>query len=308
MPRLSTIVCGILLLSAALAMRAQDDEVPLGDLARAMRKEKPADSQPEVIDNDNLSIMMDQAEAERLNRKPVFSIDVSGKTFRMTSPDGTCSLSFDAKATALISTAYISSELPQYELAKLEGGATIHDGVLEVTVHNGTGWELKEVVVGLTLLSRAAAELQPASLISATDFQTEARRPDVTAIFHLKATAPAESTTVFKGVVSDDLSQAKDWHWALIAARGVPPAAPLSTAHGSPVSGPQSIAPTQPGIASAGTQSFPAGPPAPAATVNSLIPLASGIRSSADQSLAQTTIGQPSATTSPSTPSSRPEH
>ena len=94
----------ILLLCAAAPCRAQDDEVSLGDLARSVRKVKPAEEQPAVIDNDNLSIMMDKAESERLNGKPVFSIDPSGKSFRMTSPDGTCSLSFDAKATALISS------------------------------------------------------------------------------------------------------------------------------------------------------------------------------------------------------------
>jgi hypothetical protein len=308
MPRLSTIACGILLLLTTLAMQAQEDEVSLGDLARAIRKEKPADSHPEVIDNDNLSVMMDHAEAERLNGKPVFSINAAGRTFRMTSPDGTCSLSFDAKATALISSPYTSSELPQYELAKLEGVATIHDGALEVTMHNGTGWELKEVVVGLTVLNRAAAELQPASLITATDFQTEARRPDVTAIFHLRATAPADSTTLFKGIVNDDLRQSNDWHWALVAARGVPPAAPLSTAHVSPVLGPAPAAPTQPGIAFTGTQSSPAATSALPTTLNPVVPLVSAIRSSADTSLVQTTIGRPSPTTPPSTSSAKPHH
>src|SRR5215467_12110463 len=162
MSRLVAIVLAICLLLAALPLPAQDQDVSLGQLAREARKMKPTESEPQLIDNDNLAVMMDKAEAERLNGKPVFSIDPLGKTFRMTSPDGTCSLSFDAKMTPLISTPHIASDLPQYELAKLEAGAAIHDGVLEVTVHNATTWELKEIVVGLTLLNQSGGNLGPA--------------------------------------------------------------------------------------------------------------------------------------------------
>jgi hypothetical protein len=211
-------------------LRAQDDELPLGDIARAARRFKPAEdpvsSDQKVIDNDNLSVMMDKAEAERLNGKPVFSIDPSGTAFTMTSPDGTCSLSFDAKATALISTPYIASDLPEDELFKLQGPATIHDDVLEVSLHNGTGWELKEIVVGITeLRNQPAASLLPASIIMGD--QSE-KLPDSTLLYHLKATAGPDSTTVFRANLMGDFSDVKDWHWALVSARGVPPAAPAA--------------------------------------------------------------------------------
>src|SRR5215467_6076057 len=162
MSRFVAIVLAIFLPLAGLLSPAQDEQVSLGDLARETRKTKRTESEPQVIDNDNLTVMMDKAEAERLNGKPVFSIDRSGKTFRMTSPDGTCSLSFDAKMTSLISAPYIASDLPQYEMAKLEAGAAIHEGVLEVTVYNATTWELKEIVVGLTLLNQSGGNLGPA--------------------------------------------------------------------------------------------------------------------------------------------------
>src|SRR5215469_17072028 len=151
MTRLFYIALSVLLVSSALPVRAQD-EIPLGDLARSMRKDKPANDV--VIDNDNLPIMMDKAQAERLEGKPVFSIDPSGKAFRMTSPDGSCSLSFDARATALISSPLVASKLPQDELLKLEGEATVHDGLIEVSLHNGTDWELKEIVVAVTILDQ----------------------------------------------------------------------------------------------------------------------------------------------------------
>ncbi len=219
---------------ALLLAQSQDDAVSLGDVARVARKSKPLEpAQPEeqkVIDNDNFSVMMNQAEAERLNGKPIFSIDPSGKTFTMTSPDGTCSLSFDAKATSLISTPYVASELPQDELLKLEGPASIHDDVLEVSLHNGTGWELKEIVVGITeLRNQPAVELRPATLISAQDQVPTGKLPDSTLLYHLKATAGPDSITVFRASLLGDFSDVKDWHWSLVSARGVPPAAPVPT-------------------------------------------------------------------------------
>jgi hypothetical protein len=44
----------------------------------------------------------------------------------------------------------------------------------------------------------------------------------------LKATAPADAIMMFRALVNDELSQTKDWHWALVSARGIPPAAPVS--------------------------------------------------------------------------------
>src|SRR5512140_2024154 len=151
MPRLIKLgIAGILLVMPFAALGQDEADLPLGDVARTYRK---TGSERPVIDNDNLPIVMDKAESERLNGKPVFSIDPSGKTFRMSSPDGSCSLSFDAKAAALITVPHSTSSLPLDELGRLDGTAAIHDGLLEVALHNGTDWELKEIVVGLTLLN-----------------------------------------------------------------------------------------------------------------------------------------------------------
>lgn len=202
--------------------------MPLGDLARAARAAK-ASSDQSVIDNDNLSVMMDQAESERLNGKPVFSIDPSGNAFRMTSPDGTCSLSFDAKATALISTPFVTSELPQDELVRLDGAAAIHDSVLEVSLHNGSEWGLKEIVVGITVPQNfPTPAFKPASL--ATDSTSSQKLPDLTMLYHLKADSAPDATTVFRGDMGNDVDASKDWRWSLVSARGIPPAAPGSVA------------------------------------------------------------------------------
>jgi hypothetical protein len=258
MPRLIKLgIVGILLLGPLFAM-GQDAEVPLGDVARNYRKTVTDDRL--VIDNDNLPQLMTKAEIEHLGGKPVFSIDPSGKTFRISSPDGSCSLSFDAKATALISNPTPSSSLPLDELARLDGTASIHDGVIEVVLHNGTAWELKEIVVGLTVLNPRGALLRSANLLGPTEGMLVPRVPDLTMLYHLKATDLPDGTIAFRGNFDQDFGPTTDWHWALVGARGVPPAAPpmlpqssVSSRFSSEVSAPQ-IAP----IAAAGHTDSPA--------------------------------------------------
>jgi hypothetical protein len=45
-------------------------------------------------------------------------------------------------------------------------------------------------------------------------------------LYHLKATAAPDSITVFRANLLGDFSDVKNWHWALVSARGIPPAAP----------------------------------------------------------------------------------
>ena len=229
MTRRFYIALSVLLVSATLPVRAQDDQVPLGDLARSLHKDKSANDL--VIDNDNLPIMMDKAQSERLEGKPVFSIDPSGKAFRMTSPDGSCSLSFDARATALISTGFVATNLPQDELLKLDGEAAVHAGVMQVSLHNGTNWELKEIVVAVTILDQPlGASLEAATLSLPAEIRPASKSPDTTFLYHLKPTGVTDPQMEFEANLGDDLAQAKNWHWALVGARGLPPAAPGSVA------------------------------------------------------------------------------
>lgn len=258
MPRLIKLgIAGILLITPLIAL-GQDAEVPLGDVARSYRR--PVTDDRPVIDNDNLPQLMTKAEIEHLGGKPVFSIDPSGKSFRISSPDGSCSLSFDAKATALISNPVTTSSLPLDELARLDGTASIHDGVIEVALHNGTAWDLKEIVVGLTVLNPRGALLRSANLLGPTEGLLVPRVPDLTMLYHLKATDLPDGAIAFRGNLDQDFGPTVDWHWALVGARGVPPAAPpilpqssVSSRFSSEVSTPQ-IAP----IAAAGHTDVPA--------------------------------------------------
>jgi hypothetical protein len=209
---------------------AQDATVPLGDLARAFRKNNPP-AAPVTIDNDNLSQVMDQVENRRLNGAPLFSMDGSGKNFQMSSPDGTCSLSFSASATSLVSAPYVAEDMPLSELAKLDGPASIVGNSLQVAVYNGSLWDLKEITVGLTLVRRenTTAHLAGAQLlqVAATDAQPSTRPSDSTLLLHLKGAAAPLVTTVFSEKLGTALEPDQEWHWAIVQARGIPPS-PLS--------------------------------------------------------------------------------
>ena len=105
---------------------------------------------------------MDEVQTRKLNGKLLFSIDGSAKKFQVSSPDVTCDLSFSGSATSLLSDPYAPQDLPEGELAKLDGPATITGDTLQVSVHNGTTWNIKEITVGLTILRGSGGEHGPA--------------------------------------------------------------------------------------------------------------------------------------------------
>src|SRR5271155_5504839 len=147
----------MLLLALPSALCAQEDsgDTPLGDVARSLRKKAGAPAPVVDVDNDNLSKVVDDAEIRRAaGSSPVFSLDPGAKTFQISSPDVSCSLSFTAKTTSLLADPLLLDELPRAELAKLDGPATIDGDSLQVSMHNGTSWELHEVVIGLTIVRR----------------------------------------------------------------------------------------------------------------------------------------------------------
>jgi hypothetical protein len=227
---------GLALVSVLLGLvpysPAQTDttnDVSLGELARTLRQRKTPVVQT-VIDNDNMSKIMDQVEAHRQAGSLMFSFDNAGKTFHVSSPDVICSLSFNSKAASLLSTPFISQELPESELGKLDGPATLDGDTLQLSVYNGTAWNVKEITVGLTILRRSekqTARYGSARLITAAETTHAAVQPekhsDVTILYHLKGAAEPFKTTVFKETLGATLGPDQDWHWAIVQAKGVPP-------------------------------------------------------------------------------------
>ena len=104
-----------LLLPFLAAAQSGTADVPLGDVARALRKKK---AQPvhTVIDNDNLPQVMDEVQKRKLSDvSPLLSIE-PGKNFQVSSPDVTCSLSFNARAGSLLVKPVLLDTLPLAEL------------------------------------------------------------------------------------------------------------------------------------------------------------------------------------------------
>ena len=222
---LIVIALGLLLPINGVA-QSEGAEPSLGDLARTLRKGKPAPEHT-VIDNDNLHKVMDEVQNLKLKGSLLFSIDGVGKKFQVSSPDVTCDLSFSGSATSLLADAYAPQDLPGAELAKLDGPATISGDTLQVSVHNGTSWNIKEITVGLTILRDSGTEATrsgSARLIPASETTTliSEKHPDVTVLYHLKGSAAPSSTTVFHETLSSAPSHDQEWHWAIVQAKGIP--------------------------------------------------------------------------------------
>jgi hypothetical protein len=208
------------------------DEPSLGDLARSLRRSKPPQQlNAPLIDNENLA----QATEDARNRRPaarekdkfVISIDPTAKTIRASSPDVTCSLSFNARAGSLLVRPVLLETLPLPELLKIDGPASIQDENFQIEVFNGTDWDLREITVGLTLErkpgeaaeSAARARVIPASQNSQSP--TVEKRSDVTLLYHLKATAKPFSTSTFKENIGITPGPDEDWRWSIVEAKGI---------------------------------------------------------------------------------------
>jgi hypothetical protein len=225
------LLAALVLCASARAQLDQGDppEAPLGDIARSMRKVAPP-APKTVIDNDNFDLVMKEVEARRPGDSTMlFSFDPDGKTFRVSpTPDVTCSLSFNAQATALISDPYVSREMPAEEIAKLAGPATIQGDHLQVSVFNGSSWRLDEITVGLTIVRRApsaAGYYGSAKLVPAASQAVEIaqKAPDTTTLYKLRAAAAPAVITIFQTVLSASPGPDEEWHWAIVQAKGIPP-------------------------------------------------------------------------------------
>jgi hypothetical protein len=230
--RVSNLLLVVLIAFSPLCARAQSDnaEPSLGEVARSIRKEK-APVRP-VIDNDNLSTVMSEAEANRLKGKMVFSVDSAGNQFQVSSPDASCSLSFNTHAKSLVISPYVPQEIPASELSKLDGPAAINGDALEVSVHNATNWSISEITVGLTILRPAppatVAKHMQARIVRAAEVTplNSQKLSDVTVLHQLKGTVDPSGTAVFREVLSNPVATDQDWHWAIVGARGVHPQPP----------------------------------------------------------------------------------
>lgn len=127
------LVVGATLVPARLLAQSDPDDVPLGDVARSLRKKAP--TKP-VIDDDNLSQVMQEADSRKgfgSSLRFLMAGDLSG--FRVSAPDVTCNLSFSSNVKSLLAGQYSEMDMPASELARLEGHASIEGDSLNVSVH-----------------------------------------------------------------------------------------------------------------------------------------------------------------------------
>lgn len=216
---------------------AQDDpnDIPLGDVARNLRKKNPQPDQP-VIDDDNLSQIMREADSRRVFGASLrYMMAGETKGFQISSPDVTCSLSFSPNVKSLLaSSQYAQMDLPAGDVAKLAGPATIEGDTLSVSLQNGTNWHLSEISVVLTILkkkTRPDLSLTPGSPILpdalgslAEESQVRPEKSqDTVLIYRMRAAAPPWSRALFSAPLNLDLAPSDEWHWAIVEAKGYPP-------------------------------------------------------------------------------------
>jgi hypothetical protein len=245
---MALLLAAMFFLALTQSVSAQEDanDAPLGDVARSFRKKTTPSPSELVIDNDNFSKVVEDAESRRkAGATMVFSLDPGAKDFHVSSPDVSCSFSFSAKTSSLLSDPVMLDELPTGEIAKLEGPATIDGDSLQVSVHNGTSWDLREIVIGLTILrrpeldtasSRNTARLVPAAANGPAPQAQDPlqKQPDVTVLLRVKGSAAPSATALFRTQLNFALFPDQEWHWAIVKAKGVPPKIPVEVTSTQP--------------------------------------------------------------------------
>jgi len=217
--------------SAGVFAQSDPDEMPLGDVARNLRKKAPP-SKP-VIDDDNLSKVMDDADSHHAGPGFAFLMAGNQRGFQVSAPDVTCSLSFSANVKSLLSHQYDQMDLPPTEVAKIEGKAVLEGDALSVPIFNGTQWHLSEVAVAFTVVRKTGTHsTQTDSSAAATspapdlDFFQQVRpekKPDITVIYRMRAAVLPWSNAVFSAPLNLELEPGEEWHWAIVQAKGYPP-------------------------------------------------------------------------------------
>jgi hypothetical protein len=232
----------VLTLAGPVCLAAEDTEPSLGDVARALRREKEEKdkktSEHNVIDNENIDQLMNELQSKHFNNTSLlFSMDSQGKNFKVSAPDVSCNLSFSGKAASLLTDPYITRPIPSTEIVKLDGPAAIQGNTLQVSFYNGTEWNIKELVVGLTMLRvTPPTQYGPAMLKPAAENVVEQvqKRPDQTVIYHLRGSAAPQTTTVFTADLTSEPGPDQEWHWAIVGAKGVPVDPPATTNPATP--------------------------------------------------------------------------
>ncbi len=224
------VMLGLALVLADSVVCAQSEETPLGDVARSAREDKFKAKPAKVsLDNESFAQYLEDAENKHeagptlrffLGPEPAI------QSFQHSnSPDFTCNLSFSAQPANPADALKPKAEtLPNAELSKLEGPATIAGDSLQVSIYNGSNWKVEEITVGLTIVRKpktVATLVGSAQLMPASATHIMVKHSDTTLLYHLKGSAAPSATAVFQDALGITLEPDEEWHWALLSAKGV---------------------------------------------------------------------------------------
>lgn len=224
------VVLGLVLALVPRFAPAQMEDTPLGDVARSAREDKFKAKPARVsLDNESFAQYLEDAENRHQTGTTLrffLGPEPAVQSFQQAnSPDFTCNLSFSAQPANPADTLKPQAEtLPNAELSKLEGPATIAGDSLQVSIYNGSNWKVEEITVGLTVVRKAksvATLAGSAQLLPASATQTMVKHSDTTLFYHLKGSAAPSATAVFQDALGITLEPDEEWHWALLSARGV---------------------------------------------------------------------------------------
>lgn len=211
-------------------MVSSAQEPSLGDLAREARKSHS--TQPvKVYTNEDIP----QATNEVIWRSaavqpPPTPVAVQANAdpsppspIKMRSEDVECNFSFRAQPLLPRGKAESAglTPLPASEVAKLDGTASIWGDTLDVSIHNDTGWSLREVTVRLVIGGHAeetrVAHSHPAGHGGAAA-ETVANDP----LLALRLSAEPHTATISSEPLAQSLN-GQDWSWEIVQAKGIPP-------------------------------------------------------------------------------------
>jgi len=254
---------GLLVMACSAALGQSSGDVPLGDVARNIRRAKVTTKAADVhVDNDNFSKIMENSEARRMQSMQPAPAPLGLSFLGLTpgtagpSPDVSCSLTFSAKGIRLLDSIgptpgkdvkagkledtkvgagkvepskpeapkLEDGQVPASELAKIEGPATISGDSLQLSIYNGTTWQIQEITIGLTILrhpSKAAVTMS-GPVVQASAVQIVAKRSDTLMVYHMKGSALPNTRATFTEPLGIKLGADQEWHWAIIEAKGSP--------------------------------------------------------------------------------------
>ena len=220
-----------LCLLAATALAAHSWPQSLGDLAREVRKSHPA--QPvKVYTNEDIPQWSNEVVWRSAATAPPQSAPVavasadppSASPIRMRSEDVECSFSFRAQSMlprGKVDSATLS-QLPASEVAKLDGTASIWGDTLDVSIHNDTGWSLREVTVRLLLGARAGEPTAAHSRAAEHGSAIDPPAGDTGRLLDLRLSAEPHTATISSEPLAQNLA-GQDWSWEIVQAKGIPP-------------------------------------------------------------------------------------